>query len=200
MRALSLGAGVQSTTLALLAKHGEVTPMPDCAIFADTQAEPAAVYTHLDWLEKQLPFPVHRVTAGNLRERIGQLRPSGRTRYLDIPAWTPGKDGRGSPINRSCTASYKLEPIRKKVRELAGIYRKRSPTEPIVEQWIGISSDEAQRMKPAREKNGSPCAWQKNRWRRRRSARTMAMAPSAKTPQPLGKSDRTKLHPCSRAS
>jgi hypothetical protein len=32
---LSLGAGVQSSTLALMAAHGEV-PMPHAAIFADT--------------------------------------------------------------------------------------------------------------------------------------------------------------------
>ena len=36
LRALSLGAGVQSTTMALMAAHGEIGPMPDCAIFADT--------------------------------------------------------------------------------------------------------------------------------------------------------------------
>ncbi len=41
IRALSLGAGVQSTTLALLAVEG-VLPMPDVAIFADTGWEPAA--------------------------------------------------------------------------------------------------------------------------------------------------------------
>jgi 3'-phosphoadenosine 5'-phosphosulfate sulfotransferase (PAPS reductase)/FAD synthetase len=64
---LSLGAGVQSSTMALMAAHGEL-PMPDCAIFADTQWEPKAIYKHLDWLEKQLPFPVHRVTAGSLRD------------------------------------------------------------------------------------------------------------------------------------
>ena len=40
---LSLGAGVQSSTLALMFARGEVTPMPDCAIFADTGAEPASV-------------------------------------------------------------------------------------------------------------------------------------------------------------
>ena len=40
---LSLGAGVQSSTLALMAAAGEVTPMPTAAIFADTQAEPARV-------------------------------------------------------------------------------------------------------------------------------------------------------------
>jgi hypothetical protein len=44
IRILSLGAGVQSTTLALMAAHGEIGPMPDCAIFADTQWEPRRVY------------------------------------------------------------------------------------------------------------------------------------------------------------
>lgn len=33
---LSLGAGVQSTTLALLAAHSVIGPIPDCAIFSDT--------------------------------------------------------------------------------------------------------------------------------------------------------------------
>lgn len=46
---ISLGAGVQSSTMALMAAHGEITPMPDAAIFADTQAEPKAVYEWLDW-------------------------------------------------------------------------------------------------------------------------------------------------------
>ncbi|MBK8468162.1 MAG: hypothetical protein IPL32_20295 [Chloracidobacterium sp.] len=63
---ISLGAGVQSSTMALMAAHGEITPIPDCAIFADTQAEPQSVYTWLDWLEKELPFPVYRVTKGSL--------------------------------------------------------------------------------------------------------------------------------------
>ena len=34
---ISLGAGVQSSTMALMAAHGELTPQPDYAIFADTQ-------------------------------------------------------------------------------------------------------------------------------------------------------------------
>lgn len=64
-RILSLGAGVQSSTLALMAAHGEIE-RPDCAIFADTQAEPESVYRWLDWLETQLPFPVLRVTKGEM--------------------------------------------------------------------------------------------------------------------------------------
>ena len=67
---ISLGAGVQSSTMALMAAHGEITPMPDCAIFADTQWEPRGVYQWLSWLETQLPFPVHRVTAGSVRDAV----------------------------------------------------------------------------------------------------------------------------------
>src|SRR5687767_3560347 len=58
---ISLGAGVQSSTMALMAAHGEITPMPAAAIFADTGNEPAGVYRWLEWLTTQLPFPVNRV-------------------------------------------------------------------------------------------------------------------------------------------
>ncbi len=71
---ISLGAGVQSSTMALMAAAGEITPMPTAAIFADTQAEPQSVYTWLDWLEKQLPFPVVRVTKGSLTDVSLEVR------------------------------------------------------------------------------------------------------------------------------
>ena len=61
-------------------------------------------------------------------------------------------------IRRQCTKDYKIVPIRRKARELAGLYRKRSPSVPVVEQWIGISFDEVIRMKPSFED------WQVNRW------------------------------------
>ena len=61
MHVASLGAGVQSSCLVLMAKHGELDPMPDVAIFADTKAEPRWVYEWLDLLIPLLPFPVHRV-------------------------------------------------------------------------------------------------------------------------------------------
>ena len=57
LQVLSLGAGVQSSCMALMAEQGyEGFEKPDCAIFADTGWEPAAVYRHLDWLETQLSF------------------------------------------------------------------------------------------------------------------------------------------------
>ena len=45
MRYISLGAGVQSSVMALMASRGEIGPTPDCAVFADTQWEPESVYT-----------------------------------------------------------------------------------------------------------------------------------------------------------
>ena len=74
IRVLSLGAGVQSTTLALMAAVGEIE-RPAAAIFADTQWEPEAVYRHLDWLEALLPYPVLRVTQGNIRQAIRDRHP-----------------------------------------------------------------------------------------------------------------------------
>lgn len=152
---LSLGAGVQSSTLALMAAVGEIMPMPDCAIFADTQSEPAAVYRHLDWLETQLPFPVHRVTVGSLRNEI--LAATRGEQRMD--ARPPFFLSSGGMINRQCTQDYKILPIQRKVGELIGHKPgARWPLEVVVEQWIGISIDEAQRMKPSR----MPCI--RHRW------------------------------------
>lgn len=87
---LSLGAGVQSSTLALMAAHGEITPMPDCAIFADTGSEPRKVYEWLDWLETKLPFPVHRVMKdggllNNIVESINGRRFAGAPFFTESP-------------------------------------------------------------------------------------------------------------------
>jgi hypothetical protein len=147
MDVISLGAGVQSTTMALMAAHGEITPMPNCAIFADTQSEPASVYRHLDWLERQLPFPVYRVTVGSLRDEIlGAMAGANR-----MDARPPFFTLSGGMLNRQCTQDFKLRPIQRKVRELIGLKpRQRGPKHPVVTQWIGISQDEAIRMKPSR--------------------------------------------------
>src|ERR1019366_3588936 len=121
LRVISLGAGVQSTTMALMAARGEIGPMPDCAIFADTGAEPAAVYRHLDWLEKELPFPVYRVSAGNLRDEImGAAK--GTNRMDARPPFYVTRGGKPTGmLHRQCTHDYKIRPIVRKVRELIGL-------------------------------------------------------------------------------
>lgn len=157
---INLGAGVQSSAMALMAAKGEITPMPDCAIFADTQAEPDSVYEWLDWLEKELPFPVYRVTKGSLTEK--SLTPAIATakaknykegeKYMKriIPVFGEMPDGEVvAALGRSCTADYKIRPIEKKIEEIANL--KRGEKELKVTQWIGISYDEIQRMKESRK-------------------------------------------------
>ena len=161
---LSLGAGVQSSTMALMAAHGELTPMPEAAIFADTLSEPKSVYTWLDWLEKQLPFPVYRVinkdglTRSSLEMRT--TKDGRKFSKTDIPFFTLNKDGsQGKITNRACTADFKILPIERKIKELFGHKKgSRLPKEVVVTQWIGISRDESTRMKPSR------VAWSRHIW------------------------------------
>ena len=139
---LSLGAGVQSTTMALMAAQGEITPMPDCAIFADTQDEPEPVMNHLRWLMSPnvLPFSVHIVTNGRLSERLFAGDDEAR-----IPFFVKA----GGLSKRQCTRNFKLRPIKKKTRELLGKGPRESVPARSVEAWVGISTDEASRMKPS---------------------------------------------------
>ena len=55
---ISLGAGVQSTVMYLMAALGRLEPTPEAAVFADTRWEPAHVYQHLSWLESlEVKYP-----------------------------------------------------------------------------------------------------------------------------------------------
>jgi hypothetical protein len=157
---LNLGAGVQSSTLALMAARGEITPMPDFAVFADTQAEPQSVYDWLDWLEKQLPFPVYRVSRGNLTEdslaRTYKKRGTPQVRNF-IPMFGLMPNGeKAAAIGRRCTSDYKVEEILKCIKKECGI--KRGQKDITVTQWIGISWDEIQRMKYPNH------TWTQHRW------------------------------------
>jgi hypothetical protein len=163
IRLLSLGAGVQSSTMALMAAKGEL-PMPKAAIFADTQAEPESVYKWLDWLEKQLPYPVYRVTAGSLTDTQLRTRISQKTGNIYIknmiPAYVAKGGGGSGLLARRCTGDFKVKPILRKAKEIAQIpkHTRNDKKGPRVEQWIGISIDEAHRMKPSQE------WWAVNTW------------------------------------
>lgn len=151
LRVLSLGAGVQSTTLALMAARRDVEP-PDCAIFADTGWEPAAVYKHLDWLETQLPFPVYRVSGGNIRADIVAKNTKSMGRFAAVPWFLKNADGTKGMGRRQCTSHYKIEPIRRQIRFLLGAGERGFVRPGAVEMWIGISTDEIQRMRPSKRR------------------------------------------------
>ena len=158
---ISLGAGVQSSVMALMASRGELLGINvDFAVFADTQAEPKSVYNWLDWLEKQLSFPVHRVTAGSLADESLKMRISKKgLKYsrTNIPFYTLNSDGsKGIIPHRSCTSDFKIKPILRELRSRCGI--KRGQKAATITSLIGISMDEMRRMKPSRD------AWVVNRW------------------------------------
>jgi len=143
---VSLGAGVQSTTLVLLAVEGAL-PKPDAAIFADTGWEPAGVYEHLDRLAGVLAdagIPLHRVSSGDLR--ADAIDPTHR--FASVPYFIRNADGSEGMGRRQCTSEYKLKPIKAKVRELLGYPHPRPvPCGVYAEQWIGFSVDEMHRIR-----------------------------------------------------
>lgn len=152
LKVLSLGAGVQSSVLALMAEFGEYgIEKPDFAIFADTGWEPPNVYKHLDWLEEQLSYPVHRVQVSNIRDDLlGGVGVDGH-KFVGIPAHTINPDGKTGILRRECTGHYKIDPIHAFIREQLGLEGKSHvPKEISVEMWLGISRDEALRAKPNR--------------------------------------------------
>lgn len=152
-KVLSLGAGAQSTALALMAESGwNGLEKPDLAIFADTQWEPPGVYEHLDWLEKQLSYEVVRVSAGNIYQNILRGVNSDGDQFLDIPAFLINPNGTKSVAVRQCTTHYKIRPIHKELRKRLRIPTgKRAPKDVQVEMWLGISADESTRVKPSRD-------------------------------------------------
>ena len=130
-RILSLGAGVQSTTLLLMAEHEGWAP--DAAVFADTGWEPKAVYAHLDWLERVSSVPIHRTSGGDIRADMVEGR------FPKAPLFVRRSDGKRTMLGRQCTREYKVYPVRRWLQA----NREKRP----VELWLGISIDEAARMR-----------------------------------------------------
>jgi 3'-phosphoadenosine 5'-phosphosulfate sulfotransferase (PAPS reductase)/FAD synthetase len=152
---ISFGGGVQSTTILLLLKNSPeilykaVGNLPSKAIFADTQVEPDAVYSHIESVKAWSPIDIEIVTKGNL------LEDQRNKRYSLLPFYAKDKvSGKVSLLSRTCTFNYKIKPVNKAIRASLGLTRKRIP-ENSIDLWLGISTDEAGRMKrnPSKEYN-----------------------------------------------
>lgn len=153
---LNLGAGVQSTTLYLMFMRGEIKPQIDCAIFADTQGEPEAVYRHLLWLVSLEGPPIEVRTRGCLHTDLLR-RDMGDGRFATIPAFTQN----GGRIGRQCSAEYKTEVIEKAIRQdVVGLRkRQRFPKGVKIHQYMGISLDEAGRAARITKRMGETAHW-----------------------------------------
>jgi hypothetical protein len=142
-----------------MAARGEIDAV-DAAIFSDTQWEPRAVYEWLAWLERQLPFPVYRVTAGSLRDNVLESKNATGGRFATVPWFITNPDGSHGMGRRQCTSEYKLKPLVREKRRLLGLGKGQRTKRGIVlcETFIGISTDEVFRVRNSDER------WNVNRW------------------------------------
>jgi len=154
---LSLGAGVQSSALLVCSALGlHNVPKADIVIFADTGDEPQYVYSYLDTLEAWTAgrIPIRRAKHANgmsLSEAIVATKDT--LRRCAMAPFYVAKDGNGKEgmLRRQCTTEYKIDVIHRTLREELGI-APRQPLRTRATALIGISVDEAHRMKPARHK------------------------------------------------
>lgn len=138
MKVLNLGWGIQSFTLAAMVALGELEPI-DAAIHADTTHEREATYR---FAEKWQPWLIeHGVKVITVKsDRVDAVY----TNKTTIPAFTATDSHAWGMLNRQCTGDWKIYPIRRWLQE----NRNGEP----IEQWLGISLDEAERMKPSNVK------------------------------------------------
>lgn len=159
-RFISLGAGVQSSTLVEMVVEGELPPV-DAVIFADTGDEPPWVYEQVWHLAERLqtvdtPLIVVMQSPGGL---IKDAQSPG-SRFVTMPLWTQNpKTGKIGKLRRQCTADYKILPVESWIRDwlmarghgklitdkLGRTYRRIS-TKVCTEHLYGISLDEWERM------------------------------------------------------
>lgn len=148
MNVLSFGGGVQTTALALMVLEGAIE-RPDVAIFADTQWETKDTYEYVDrvermWIAQGLKFI--RVTVGDIRN--DSLSP--KKRWASMPLFTLNNGVKGM-LMRQCTNEYKIQPIIQGIRRFIGL-KPRQRMKHHINMWLGITTDEAHRMKDNRIK------------------------------------------------
>jgi len=145
IRVLSLGAGVQSSVLAYMYEEGFLENPPDFAVFADTQREPDAVYEYFKEVKKRITkFPIYLTTKGDL----------GKAPFK-VPFFLKKEEGGVGMGWRQCTTDYKIRAVHQEVRNQLGLEKRKRWTHH-VEMLLGISTDEKERCRLARDK------WQTN--------------------------------------
>lgn len=170
---LSLGAGVQSSALLLIcdrepARVGAALGIEDfrcdLAVFADTQDEPQSVYDWLPKLESVVKtVPIIKTTRGSIMEDNLHGENFGRPPWFITTPVADFRDAAGNDVTlgdpqttkgmlrRQCTERYKVRAITAAVRAHLGI-RPGQRWNRHVTRLLGISTDEAGRMKPSHEK------------------------------------------------
>lgn len=147
LRILSLGWGVQSFTIAAMAALGEIENF-DAAIHSDTTFESEATYRFRAKWESWLVARNIKIITTTDFVATQSLFNNPEKESVFVPAYflnddySPPKRGQ---LNRSCTDRWKIRPMRKVISQMLkerGMTKRRG----VVEQLLGISLDERQRM------------------------------------------------------
>ena len=161
MKILSCGAGMQSTSLALISceqtkgivRYPQV-PRYDAVIYCDLGIEPPWVIQQVRFIQQtcescDISFVILK---SNLYQDY--MDNFGRRRVAGMPFWTIDSDGKKGRISRhACTIDYKILMIQKYVRyQLLG-YRPHQRSRPVDvgahELHIGFSNEESHRSFPS---------------------------------------------------
>ena len=140
---------MQSTALYLMSSMRQFE-RADVAIFSDPMAEHPDTYKLVDWLlqwskECADAIPIHIVKKSIIKDILKGKNTTGQ-KMVALPLFVD--TDKGGMMRRQCTQDYKIEPVKQKVRELYGL--KPRQRMPMTEMWLGITIDEAQRMKDSR--------------------------------------------------
>lgn len=139
----SIGFGVQSVGMALLSGM-DIIPRPDIycySVLPDGKKTMDYRYYITPILEK-LGVEVRILKPVDLYEHILSWPIADRVSML--PVWFMGSDGKRQPLNRQCTADFKIDTVAKHIREYVGVKRLQRNT---IRVWQGISIDEIKRTK-----------------------------------------------------
>jgi hypothetical protein len=137
-RILSYGGGVQTRALGRLIMEGRFE-RPDLVVFADTQQEPVRIMRLLD--QEFALFDEAGIEAVSVSR--GDLADWKRNGSVHVPLHIVDGTGNAGMLRRTCTSRFKTECVESEAR-FRGWHREG------YEVWIGFSTDEIMRVKPAK--------------------------------------------------
>lgn len=154
LRVILNGIGVQSVAMYLLAERGLIGPKPDYSITSDTGDETSGAMENLAFLRSPnmaCTIPIHVVQRASMSEDYAKAIGARAKRIENAPFFIRNDDGSRGILARKCTRHYKIDSNEREIRRLLGLAKgQHAPRIPVVEQWMGITVDEAHRVAPSR--------------------------------------------------
>lgn len=145
MKVISLGAGVQSSCLLLMASKGIIEA--DQAVFADTGNERSSTYEYIEYLKSVSSIPLvivknHKKGGGGIVDDLIKCVFDENTWFDGMPPlWMNDSKGNGQ-ARQQCTGYYKIKPIERYIK--ASKHAENT-------MLIGISTDEIHRANSGKD-------------------------------------------------